>query len=88
MQCFDSALLAGYEGQRFRIVKMVVRIRLSRFGNRHQPFYNIVVAHARYASFLLVLQFFFSLELFYCLPSASRLRLTDNRQPSDCLEKC
>ncbi|KAK9619910.1 37S ribosomal protein S16, mitochondrial, variant 2 [Aspergillus fumigatus] len=28
---------------------MVVRIRLSRFGNRHQPFYNIVVAHARSA---------------------------------------
>ncbi|PGH12290.1 ribosomal protein S16 [Helicocarpus griseus UAMH5409] len=27
---------------------MVVRIRLSRFGNRHQPFYNIVVAQARY----------------------------------------
>jgi small subunit ribosomal protein S16 len=28
---------------------MVVRIRLSRFGNKHQPFYNIVVAQARYA---------------------------------------
>ncbi|KAL1967628.1 hypothetical protein VTN77DRAFT_2885 [Rasamsonia byssochlamydoides] len=28
---------------------MVVRIRLSRFGNRHQPFYNIVVAQARSA---------------------------------------
>lgn len=27
---------------------MVVRIRLSRFGRRHQPFYNIVVAQARY----------------------------------------
>ncbi|KAL3464006.1 37S ribosomal protein S16 [Aspergillus heterothallicus] len=28
---------------------MVVRIRLSRFGNKHQPFYNIVVAQARTA---------------------------------------
>ncbi|KAL2220013.1 ribosomal protein S16 domain-containing protein [Thermoascus aurantiacus ATCC 26904] len=28
---------------------MVVRIRLSRFGNRHQPFYNIVVSQARSA---------------------------------------
>ncbi|EDN02872.1 37S ribosomal protein S16 [Histoplasma capsulatum] len=28
---------------------MVVKIRLSRFGNRHQPFYNIVVAQARSA---------------------------------------
>ncbi|KAI9374244.1 mitochondrial 37S ribosomal protein MRPS16 [Aspergillus egyptiacus] len=28
---------------------MVVRIRLARFGNRHQPFYNIVVAQARSA---------------------------------------
>ncbi|KAL4943419.1 hypothetical protein BDV06DRAFT_221257 [Aspergillus oleicola] len=27
---------------------MVVRIRLARFGNKHQPFYNIVVAQARY----------------------------------------
>lgn len=27
---------------------MVVRIRLSRFGRRHQPFYNIVVCQARY----------------------------------------
>ncbi|KAL2868190.1 mitochondrial 37S ribosomal protein bS16m [Aspergillus lucknowensis] len=29
---------------------MVVRIRLSRFGNRHQTFYNIVVSQARYGS--------------------------------------
>ncbi|KAI9866255.1 MAG: 37S ribosomal protein S16, mitochondrial [Trichoglossum hirsutum] len=28
---------------------MVVRIRLARFGKRHAPFYNIVVAHARTA---------------------------------------
>ncbi|KAF2454157.1 ribosomal protein S16 [Lineolata rhizophorae] len=28
---------------------MVVRIRLARFGKRHRPFYNIVVAHARTA---------------------------------------
>jgi len=28
---------------------MVVKIRLSRFGNRHSPFYNIVVAQARSA---------------------------------------
>ncbi|KAL1957742.1 hypothetical protein VTO42DRAFT_5585 [Malbranchea cinnamomea] len=28
---------------------MVVRIRLSRFGRRHQPFYNIVVCQARSA---------------------------------------
>ncbi|KAA8641888.1 mitochondrial 37S ribosomal protein bS16m [Aspergillus tanneri] len=28
---------------------MVVRIRLARFGNRHQPFYNIVVSQARSA---------------------------------------
>ena len=27
---------------------MVVKIRLSRFGKRHQPLYNIVVAQARY----------------------------------------
>lgn len=26
---------------------MVVKIRLARFGKRHAPFYNIVVAHAR-----------------------------------------
>ncbi|KAJ5099497.1 Ribosomal protein S16 [Penicillium argentinense] len=26
---------------------MVLRIRLARFGNKHQPFYNIVVAQAR-----------------------------------------
>jgi small subunit ribosomal protein S16 len=30
--------------------KMVLRIRLARFGKKHSPFYNIVVAHARYAS--------------------------------------
>ncbi|KAL9056505.1 MAG: hypothetical protein Q9162_002880 [Coniocarpon cinnabarinum] len=28
---------------------MVVKIRLARFGRRHQPFYNIVVAQARTA---------------------------------------
>ncbi|KAL4800208.1 ribosomal protein S16 domain-containing protein [Aspergillus venezuelensis] len=28
---------------------MVVRIRLARFGNKHQPFFNIVVAQARSA---------------------------------------
>ncbi|KAF2107760.1 ribosomal protein S16 domain-containing protein [Lophiotrema nucula] len=28
---------------------MVVRIRLARFGKKHAPFYNIVVAHARTA---------------------------------------
>ncbi|KAJ5107820.1 hypothetical protein N7456_004495 [Penicillium angulare] len=28
---------------------MVVRIRLARFGNKHDPFYNIVVAQARSA---------------------------------------
>lgn len=28
--------------------QMVVKIRLSRFGNKHSPFYNIVVAQARY----------------------------------------
>ncbi|KAG8667400.1 37S ribosomal protein S16, mitochondrial [Fusarium poae] len=28
---------------------MVVKIRLARFGRRNQPFYNIVVAHARTA---------------------------------------
>ena len=27
---------------------MVVKIRLARFGKRHAPFYNIVVAQARY----------------------------------------
>ena len=30
-----------------QIANMVVRIRLARFGNRHQPFYNIVVQHTR-----------------------------------------
>jgi hypothetical protein len=29
---------------------MVLRIRLARFGKKHAPFYNIVVAHARYVS--------------------------------------
>lgn len=29
---------------------MVVKIRLARFGRRNSPFYNIVVAHARYAA--------------------------------------
>ncbi len=29
---------------------MVVKIRLSRFGNKRQPFYNIVVSQARYSS--------------------------------------
>jgi small subunit ribosomal protein S16 len=29
-------------------ITMVVRIRLARFGKRNSPFYNIVVAHARY----------------------------------------
>lgn len=29
---------------------MVLRIRLARFGNKHSPFYNIVVAQARYVS--------------------------------------
>lgn len=29
---------------------MVVKIRLARFGKRNLPFYNIVVAHARYVS--------------------------------------
>ena len=27
---------------------MVVKIRLARFGRANSPFYNIVVAHARY----------------------------------------
>lgn len=27
---------------------MVLRIRLARFGNTHNPFYNIIVAQARY----------------------------------------
>jgi small subunit ribosomal protein S16 len=31
------------------IAAMVVKIRLARFGRRNQPFYNIVVAHARTA---------------------------------------
>lgn len=32
---------------------MVLRIRLARFGKKYDPFYNIVVAHARYVlSFL------------------------------------
>lgn len=30
--------------------KMVVKLRLARFGVRHAPVYNIVVAHARYVS--------------------------------------
>jgi hypothetical protein len=29
---------------------MVLRIRLARFGKKHAPFYNIVVAHARYVT--------------------------------------
>jgi hypothetical protein len=29
------------------IAAMVVKIRLARFGRRNQPFYNIVIAHAR-----------------------------------------
>ena len=28
--------------------KMVLRIRLARFGNKHNPFFNIIVAQARY----------------------------------------
>ena len=40
---------------------MVVRIRLSRFGNKHQPFFNIIVAQARYVS-LVFLLFFPSFE--------------------------
>ncbi|KAJ4210499.1 37S ribosomal protein S16, mitochondrial [Fusarium falciforme] len=31
------------------IAAMVVKIRLARFGRRNQPFYNIVIAHARTA---------------------------------------
>ena len=34
---------------------MVLRIRLARFGKKHAPFYNIVVAHARYAHFAIAL---------------------------------
>lgn len=30
---------------------MVVKIRFARFGPRHSPFYNIVVAQARYVFF-------------------------------------
>lgn len=33
---------------------MVIRIRLARFGKKHSPFYNIVVAHARYAQFAIL----------------------------------
>lgn len=29
---------------------MVVKIRLARFSKRNVPFYNIVVAHARYST--------------------------------------
>jgi hypothetical protein len=36
-----------------RTTAMVLRIRLARFGKKHAPFYNIVVAHARYASSIL-----------------------------------
>lgn len=32
------------------IAAMVVKIRLARFGRRNQPFYNIVIAHARSVS--------------------------------------
>lgn len=29
---------------------MVIKLRLARFGRTNAPFYNIVVAHARYGS--------------------------------------
>ena len=29
---------------------MVLKIRLARFGRRNAPFYNIVIAHARYGT--------------------------------------
>jgi small subunit ribosomal protein S16 len=32
---------------------MVVKIRLARFGRRKAPFYNIVVAHARFVKLLM-----------------------------------
>jgi hypothetical protein len=35
--------------QRSNTSTMVLKIRLARFGKKHAPFYNIVVAHARYA---------------------------------------
>lgn len=35
---------------RLSIANMVVRIRLARFGKAHEPFYNIIIAQARYAS--------------------------------------
>lgn len=43
----------------FGVLIMVVRIRLSRFGPRHSPFYNIVVAQARYVElfFFVLLNF-------------------------------
>lgn len=32
------------------LAAMVVKIRLARFGKRNSPFYNIVVAQARYGA--------------------------------------
>lgn len=38
-----------YRGRQVpHIAAMVVKIRLARFGRRNQPFYNIVIAHARF----------------------------------------
>jgi len=44
----QAHLVVWPSGLRRGQLTMVVKIRLARFGRRNSPFYNIVVAHARY----------------------------------------
>jgi small subunit ribosomal protein S16 len=45
----------GNSASQTRPPKMVVKIRLARFGRTNSPFYNIIVAHARYVAPLFTL---------------------------------
>lgn len=50
-KCFESRPSISsnvFPSNCLELIKMVVKLRLSRFGNKHSPFYNIVVAQARY----------------------------------------
>ena len=60
---------------------MVVKIRLARFGKTNAPFYNIVVAQARYDICISSSSFLLPIPLFFAPPRAlSKSPLTRNAQ--------
>lgn len=50
IETYQSSVQFSLFAQPHQPETMVIKIRLARFGRRNLPFYNIVVAHARYAN--------------------------------------